>query len=127
MNLKTALVKATVGLPKYLLEYFGGLVVATFTIIDMTTLTIFAIAVGFVTSVGIGVASFFGLYLVMRVISSIADAIGIGLKRHGEMTAPPRPAPYKSPPQTNIPFHTHPDDMAPEPGTLIDPESSFTI
>jgi hypothetical protein len=76
--------------------------------------------VGFVTSVGIGVASFFGLYLVMRVISSIADAIGIGLKRHGEMTAPPKPTPpYKSSPQTNIPFHTHPDDMT--------PESSFTI
>lgn len=92
-SLKTSLTRAVVGLPKYLVEYFGGLVVATFTIIDLTTLTIFAVAVGFVTSVGVGVASFFGLYLIMRVISSIADAIGIGLKRHGEMTAPPKPAP----------------------------------
>jgi hypothetical protein len=104
MNLKTALVKATVGLPKYLLEYFGGLVVATFTIIDMTTLTIFAVAVGFVTSVGVGIASFFGLYLTMRVISSIADAIGIGLKRHGEMTAPPKSTPYETSPQTRMPY-----------------------
>jgi hypothetical protein len=104
MNLKTALIKAIVGLPKYLVEYFGGLVVAMFTIIDLTTLTIFAVAVGFVTSVGVGVASFFGLYLIMRVISSIADAIGIGLKRHGEMTAPESGQPYKTSPQTSMPY-----------------------
>jgi hypothetical protein len=89
-----------------------------FTIIDLTTLTIFAVAVGFVTSVGAGIASFFGLYLIMRVISSIADAIGIGLKRHGEMTAPPKPAP-----QTSMPIRYNDQ----EDGTLIDPESSFTI
>jgi hypothetical protein len=120
-SLKTSLTRAIVGLPKYLVEYFGGLVVAMFTIIDLTTLTIFAVAVGFVTSVGVGIASFFGLYLIMRVISSIADAIGIGLKRHGEMTAPPKPPPpYKTPPpQTSIPYK--------EDGIPIDPESSFVL
>jgi hypothetical protein len=118
-SLKASLTRAIVGLPKYLVEYFGGLVVAMFTIIDLTTLTIFAVAVGFVTSVGVGVASFFGLYLIMRVISSIADAIGIGLKRHGEMIAPPKPTPYKTSPQTSIPY-SHQD-------VPIDPESSFVL
>lgn len=75
-SLSDQLVRALVGFPKYLIEFVGGLIVAILTDLDLTILTIFAVAVGFlVHGIWLAVALFFGLYAVLRTVGSLGDGL----------------------------------------------------
>lgn len=76
VSLGEQLVRATLGFPKYIIEFIGGLIFSILTDLDITILTISAVAAGFaVGSILWAVAGFFGLYVALRTLGGISDAI----------------------------------------------------
>ena len=64
------------GAPTYLLGYVVGFVVFILSDVDVTTITLAAVALGFaLSSVWWGLAAFFVLYVFARTIGSLADSI----------------------------------------------------
>ena len=61
--------------PLYLLEYFGGFVVASITDITTTSLLIGSIAVGLATNVYAGIAVFFLSHVGIKVANAVNGAI----------------------------------------------------
>lgn len=69
------------GLPKYVFEYTIGLLIAIVTDFHITTLALAGVAVGFAReSVLDGVATFFVIYSVLRIVGNLAEAIGLSLR-----------------------------------------------
>jgi small-conductance mechanosensitive channel len=76
-----ALVRALVRFPKYILEWTVGLIVAILSDLHITTLTVTGVAVGFAaSSVLVGVAAFFVVYTLSRIISNVADGVVFGTR-----------------------------------------------
>lgn len=75
-SLGQSLVRVLSNAPAHFVTYVVGLVVAILDDYTLMTLTIFAVLLGFLTSVLVAVAAFFGAYFVMRLVSNIAEAIG---------------------------------------------------
>jgi predicted MFS family arabinose efflux permease len=72
-------VRALVQFPKYLVEWTVGLLIAILTDLHITTLAVTGVAVGFAaSSVLIGVATFFVVYTLSRILSNVADGIAFG-------------------------------------------------
>lgn len=77
------LFKAIVGFPIYFFGWTIGLCVAILTDLHITTLAISGVLVGLAReSVVDGFTAFFLLYVFSRVLSNVADAIGIGLNNN---------------------------------------------
>lgn len=77
------LFQAIIGFPAYLFGWTIGLLVAVLTDLHITTLAISGVLVGFAReSVIDGFAAFFILYVLSRIFSNVADAIGVGLNNN---------------------------------------------
>lgn len=69
------------GLPKYAFEYTVGLLIAIVTDFIITTLALAGVSVGFATGSALdGVATFFIIYSVLRIIGNLAEAVGLNLR-----------------------------------------------
>lgn len=76
VSLGEQLVRAIIHFPKYLIEFVGGFILSILTDLDLTILTLFGVAVGFLTqSVWWALVLFFGLYVTLRAVGGISDAI----------------------------------------------------
>jgi hypothetical protein len=82
-----SLIRAFVGFPKYIIQWIGGLIVAILTDLHITTLAVTAVAVGFASSLSVGIATFFVIYSLSRIIAIIADGYVIGSNRIAQATA----------------------------------------
>lgn len=69
--------------PRNLVMYFWALLGAVVDDFTLITLLIFAVLLGFATSVLIAATAFFGLYFVLRLVANLADVIGF----HANSTA----------------------------------------
>ncbi len=82
------LVRSIVGLPKYVLGWTGGLVIAILSDLHMTTLAVTGVVAGFALDSWLwGVVAFFALYSLSRVVSTLANAIGFGAQGIAQATA----------------------------------------
>jgi hypothetical protein len=69
------------GLPKYVFEYTIGLLIAVVTDFHITTLALAGTFVGLARgSVLDGVATFFIIYSLLRIVGNLAEAVGINLR-----------------------------------------------
>jgi hypothetical protein len=74
-------VAALKGLPKYIFEYTVGLLIAVVTDFHITTLALAGAFVGLARgSVLDGVATFFVIYSLLRIVGNLAEAVGINLR-----------------------------------------------
>lgn len=103
--------KALVNLPLFLIELITSLAVCAISEIYVATFALTGVAVGIASDWKIGLAAFFVLYSVSRVINSVANAIGSagqnvaitlgqGLVQHGyaiREAAHPTPVPEGEP------------------------------
>lgn len=85
-----ALVRAFVEFLPYALTYTVGLIVAILTDLHITTLAITGVLLGaYEGSILFGLAAFFVLYSISRVVGNVAESIGYGLRYHANATAQP--------------------------------------
>jgi len=98
-NLGEDLVRALVGLPKYVIQYVGGLIVGVLTDFFLTGLAISSVlAALLLSSVLVGFATFFLIYTVLKPFIYLNDAVGFGLQ--GLARAAERNAPVYMPERT---------------------------
>jgi hypothetical protein len=97
------LIRALVGFPKFAIGWVVGLIVAIITDLHIATLAVTGILAGFVFhSALVGVFAFFVAYSASRIVSYIANAIGMGTNRLADatyqgLTAPPHTVDPASP------------------------------
>lgn len=86
-SLAENLVKALVGFPKYIVEWFVGLLIVTLNDLHITTLAVTGVAVGFASgSVLIGIAAFFVAYTASRTFAIIGDGVAVGARSQASAT-----------------------------------------
>jgi fucose 4-O-acetylase-like acetyltransferase len=69
--------------PAYFVGWTVGLIVAILTDLHVTTLAVAGVATGVAAeSLTIGVAAFFVLYVISRIVANLADAVGHGLNNN---------------------------------------------
>lgn len=73
--------------PRHFIEYLWGLLGAVLDDYALMTLAIFAVLLGFVTSVFIAGAAFFGGYFLVRLTNTIAEGIGYHARTTAQATA----------------------------------------
>lgn len=77
------LINALLSFPAYFVGWTVGLLVAILTDLHVTTLAIAGVAIGVATSsFSTGIAAFFVLYVLSRIVANLADAVGHGLNNN---------------------------------------------
>lgn len=77
MNVTENLVRAIVGFPQFIFGWTVSLIAAVFSDSLLVAVAILSVLVGFATeSVLLGFVTFFGLYVLQRIVGTVATAVG---------------------------------------------------
>ena len=111
--------------PRYVFDYFFGLLAAIVSDVVISTIALATVALGLATGQWLlAVAFFFTLYAVLRIVSILANAIGSSGQLIAQSMRQPQPQPTifqggnQMPPPA--PAHIHPDADPPVQGEVLD-------